>query len=192
MKDTEERRNWLRREPQLELARKLKIAAWIATSLVLILVVMMRSPYKIPLPEGWSMAFLPPVHALLNSLVAVFLLGAIAAVTQGKIMLHRACISAAMALSVAFLLCYVAYHFTTVETNFGGTGWVKITYFVLLISHIVLAGVSLPAILLTFISGWTNRFSVHKKMARWVFPIWLYVAVTGPICYFMLKPYYPQ
>ena len=63
-------------------------------------------------------------------------------------------------------------------------------YFFLLITHISLAGISLPFILFTFIAGWTNRFAAHRRLAKWVFPLWLYVAVTGPICYLMLKPYY--
>jgi putative membrane protein len=96
-----------------------------------------------------------------------------------------------MTLSALFLLCYVAYHFTTVETKYGGDGWQRVVYFILLISHIVLAGVSLPMILLAFTSGFTNHFQSHRKLARWVFPIWLYVAVTGPICYLMLRSYYP-
>lgn len=187
---TPEHKEWLSRPPQETLSKKLGITAWILTAAVLVLVVLMRSPYKIPLPEGWSMSFLPPVHAVLNSLVAVALIGALAAVKAGKIALHRNFIFVAMALSVGFLLCYVAYHFTTVETRYGGTGWMKVTYLILLITHIVLAGVSLPFILFTFISGWTNRFAAHRKLAKWVFPMWLYVAVTGPICYLMLKPYY--
>ena len=136
------------------------------------------------------MSFLPPVHAVLNTLVAISLVAALIAVKWGKIALHRGFIMVAMGLSTIFLLCYVAYHFTTVETKFGGEGFARVSYFVLLISHIVLAGVSLPAILLTFISGWTNRFGEHKRLAHWVFPVWLYVAVTGPICYLMLRPYY--
>jgi putative membrane protein len=112
-------------------------------------------------------------------------------VKQGKISAHRSFIMAAMALSTLFLLCYVAYHFTTVETRYGGEGAMRVAYFFLLITHIVLAAVSLPMILLTFISAWTNRFEQHRRMARWVFPIWLYVAVTGPICYLMLRPFYP-
>lgn len=187
---TPEHKEWLSQPPQEALSKKLGITAWILTSAVLVLVVMMRSPYKIPLPEGWSMSFLPPVHAVLNSLVAVALIGALVAVKAGKIALHRNFIFVAMGLSVGFLLCYVAYHFTTVETKFGGEGWVRGAYFFLLITHIVLAGVSLPFILFTFISGWTNRFAAHRKLAKWVFPMWLYVAVTGPICYLMLKPYY--
>jgi len=190
MTPTEERKEWLNRTPDEALARKLSIAAWIVTALVLVLVGAMRSPYKIPLPEGWSMAFLPPVHAVINSLVSVCLVGAIISVKRGKIAVHRNFMLAAMALSTLFLLCYVAYHFTTVETRYGGEGAMCAAYFFLLITHIVAAGVSLPLILLTFISAWTNRFEAHRRMARWVFPIWLYVAVTGPICYLMLRPYY--
>lgn len=187
---TSEHKAWLARAPQEALSRKLGIAAWILTGAVLVLVVLMRGPYKIPLPEGWSMAFLPPVHAVLNTLVAVLLIGALIAVKQGKIAAHRNFIFAAMGLSVLFLLCYVAYHFTTVETRYGGEGPLRAVYFLLLITHIVLAGISLPFILFTFISGVTNRFAAHRRLAKWVYPMWLYVAVTGPICYLMLKPYY--
>lgn len=137
------------------------------------------------------MAFLPPIHAAINTLVSLCLVGAVLTVKQGKINAHRNFILAAMALSTLFLLGYVAYHFTTVETRYGGEGVMRAVYFILLITHIIAAGVSLPLILLTFINAWTNRFDAHRRMARWVFPIWLYVAVTGPICYLMLRPYYP-
>jgi putative membrane protein len=188
---SEERKEWLSRPPQDALSKKLKIVAWILTAAVLILVGLMGRPeFHMPLPEGWSFSFLPPVHAVLNTLVAVSLVVALVAVKQGKIALHRNAIFAAMGLSVAFLLCYVAYHFTTAETRYGGTGAMRGVYFFLLASHIILAGVSLPCILMTFISGFTNRFASHRRLAKWVFPLWLYVAVTGPICYLMLKPYY--
>lgn len=191
MTPSTDREQWLSKQPNDKLSKTLKLATWIITSLVLILVVLMRSPYKIPLPEGWSMSFLPPVHAVLNSLVALALVGAVLAVKAGKIPLHRLFIFIAMALSALFLFCYVAYHFTTVETKYGGDGWQRVAYFILLISHIVLAGVSLPMILLAFTSGFTHHFQSHRKLAKWVFPIWLYVAVTGPICYLMLRSYYP-
>jgi putative membrane protein len=185
-----ERAQWLSRPPQEELAKKLGIAAWILTAAILGLVGAMRGT-KIPLPDGWTFAFLPPVHALLNSLVAIALIAAIIAVKKGNIALHRNLILAAMGLSVMFLLCYVAYHFTTEETRYPKDAPLRGLYLILLISHIVLAAVSLPFILFTFIAGWTNRFTVHRKLARWVFPMWLYVAVTGPVCYWMLRPYYP-
>ena len=150
----------------------------------------MRRPEKIPLPDGVSLGFLPMVHAGLNTLVALFLILAIVMIKRNNVRLHKLSISAAMICSALFLTCYVAYHFTTAETRFGGEGTMKTVYFVLLISHIVLAAVSLPFILLTWVYGYTNQFAKHRKMAKWVFPIWLYVAVTGPICYLMLRPYY--
>src|SRR5690606_101324 len=141
------------------LSKKLKIVAWILTGAVLVLVGLMRRPeLRIPLPEGWSFDFLPPVHAALNTGVSIALVVALMAVKQGKIALHRNAIYIAMALSVAFLLCYVAYHFTNTEVLFGdanrdavlddaeraAVGGVRTAYLSLLISHIVLAGVSLP------------------------------------------------
>ncbi len=199
-----ERTEWLARPPQHELAKKLRIAAWILTAAVLVLVGLMRR-IKIPLPEGVSLSFLPPFHAAVNALAAVVLVIAFVAIIKGRIALHRRMIMAAMGLSVLFLLSYVAYHFTSHEVKFGdanldgvvdaaelaAVGSTRAFYLVLLISHIVLAGVSLPFILFTFIAGWANQFAKHRRLARWVFPVWFYVAVTGPVCYWMLRPYYP-
>ena len=182
---------YLQREPNIERGKKLKALTWVLTAAVLILVGLMRRPnLKIPLPDGVSMGFLPPVHAALNTVVALSLILAVWMIKKQNIKAHKFWISVAMLSSVLFLLCYVAYHFTTVETRFGGEGAIRITYFFFLITHIVLAGISLPFILLTWLYGFTNQFKKHKKMAKWVFPVWLYVAITGPICYFMLQPYY--
>ncbi len=200
-----DRTAWLARPPREELAKKLGIAAWILTAAVLVLVGLMRAPgMRIPLPEGTSLSFLPPFHAAVNAIAAVVLIGAFISVKRGNIALHRKFVMAAMGLSVLFLLSYVAYHFTSAEVKYGdadldgylseaeraAVAGTRGIYLILLISHIVLAGVSLPFILFTFISGYTNRFAAHRKLARWVFPMWLYVAVTGPICYWMLRPYY--
>jgi putative membrane protein len=199
-----ERAHWLARPPQDELARKLAIAAWILTAAVLALVGLMRR-VKLPLPDGVSLSFLPPLHAAVNALAAVVLVIALVAVLKGRIALHRRMMMVAMGLSVLFLLSYVAYHFTSNEIKFGdlnldgivdeteraGVGGMRTVYLVLLASHIVLAAVSLPLILFTFIAGLTNRFAAHRRLARWVYPMWLYVAVTGPVCYWMLRPYYP-
>jgi putative membrane protein len=195
---------WLARPPRERLAKTLGIAAWIVTAAVLALVGLMRQ-IRIPLPEGVDLSFLPPFHAIVNALAAIVLVAALIAVRAGRLELHRRLMFSAIMLSVVFLLGYVAYHFTTDEVRFGdadlngqvdaaelaAVGGMRTAYLVLLISHIVLAGVSLPFILLTFIAALTNRFESHRKLARWVFPIWLYVAATGPICYLMLRPYYP-
>lgn len=180
----------LQATPNPALGRKLTIGTWIVTVLVWILVGAMRRPEKIPLPDGVSLSFLPLVHACLNSLVALFLVLALVMIRRGNVRLHVRSITAAMVCSGLFLLCYVAYHFTTQETRFGGEGAAKTIYLILLISHIVLAAISLPFILQTWVYGFTHQFQKHRRMAKWVFPIWLYVAVSGPICYLMLRPYY--
>ena len=191
-------------EANLKLEKKLNVAAWIVTGAVLILVGLMRR-VKIPLPDGWDFSFLPPFHATLNALTAVVLIAAFYFIKQKNIEAHRKAMFGAIGLSVLFLLSYVAYHFTSPEVIFGdldadgilneteraAVAGIRPYYLVLLISHITLAGLILPFILFTFIRAYTNQIERHRKMARWVFPIWLYVAITGPICYFMLMPYYP-
>lgn len=184
-----ELKQWLSRAPQEALSRKLGVAAWILSAVVLLLVVAMQK-IKLPLPDGWTTSFLPPIHAGINALAAVVLLVSLIFIKLGNVKLHRATMVLAMILSVLFLLSYVAYHMTNDPTKYGGEGIMRTTYFILLITHITFAAVSLPFILFTFIAGWTNRFTAHRKLARWVFPLWLYVAITGPICYWMLKPYY--
>jgi len=171
--------------------KKLRTGVWIVTVLVLVLVGLMRRPeLRIELPEGFSLAFLPGVHAALNSLVALCLIAALVAVKKQNISLHRRFMSVAMLLSGIFLLCYVAYHFTNMETNFGGEGAIRKVYFFLLITHIACAAVSFPLILFTYLAGWADRRPAHRRLAKITYPLWLYVAITGPICYIMLRPYY--
>ncbi|MFK7768899.1 MAG: DUF420 domain-containing protein [Mariniblastus sp.] len=185
-----ERELYIQQQPNLVLGKKLKIVVWVLTIAVWALVGAMRRPEKIPLPDGFSLSFLPAVHAILNTLVAVLLVLALVMIKKNNVKLHKLAISAAMTCSATFLLCYVAYHFTTAETTFGGEGAIRYVYYALLISHIASAAISLPFILLTWVYGFTNQFQKHRSMSKWVFPIWLYVAVTGPICYLMLRPYY--
>lgn len=201
---TEPKHEWLAKTPDDTLARKLRVVAWLLTAVVLGLVMLMRE-VRIPLPNGVTLSFLPATHAVINGLVAIVLVAALVAVRAGRIDWHRALILVAIGLSTLFLLGYVAYHFTTDEVRFGdanhdgsvdaaelaAVGSSRMVYLVLLVSHIVLAGLSLPMILLTFIAAWTHQYEKHRAMARRVFPIWLYVAVTGPICYWMLRPFYP-
>lgn len=183
--------------------KKLKTFTWIVTALVVVLVGVMRQ-VKIPLPEGMSFAFLPPFYSLLNALAAVALLLSLVFIKQRNVKAHRAMNLSALGLSVLFLLCYVLYHFTTPETIFGDTdgdgllsaaesalvAGARPWYLALLASHIVLAAASLPFILFTFIKAYTEQFDQHRRLARWVWPVWFYVCVTGPVCYWMLKPYY--
>lgn len=184
-----EREAWLRRPPKEELASKLKVVAWIVSAVVLLLVAVMQRVRLDP-PAGWDFSMLPPFHAAVNATAAVVLIAALVFIKRGKVAAHRSAMTAAMGLSVLFLLSYVAYHLTNDPTRYGGEGVMRAVYFTLLITHIVAAAVSFPFILFTFIAAWTNRFVAHRRLARWVYPLWLYVAVTGPICYWMLRPYY--
>ncbi|MBT3570455.1 MAG: DUF420 domain-containing protein [Opitutae bacterium] len=191
------------RDAKQALAKKLTVAVWIISAAVLFLVGLMRQ-VKIDLPEGMSLDFLPPLHALLNSGAAFALLMAIFSIKGGKVQSHQRWIYMAMSCSLLFLLCYVAYHFTTAETIYGDldrdgalsdaemqeAGAMRSFYLCILLSHIALAAISLPFILLTFVYGFTNQFEKHRTMAKKVFPVWLYVAITGPVVYLLLKPYY--
>ena len=171
----------------IPLAKKLGVAAWIISGAVLILVGLMR---RVKFDVGIDFSFLPPVHASFNVVVSIALLFALFYIKRKNIVAHRNSIFIAMVFSFLFLLSYVAYHFTTEETKFCMEGTQRTVYFLLLISHIVLAGISLPFILFTFIRGYTYQVERHKKLARWVWPIWFYVAISGPICYLMLRPCY--
>ena len=174
-------------QPNLQLEKRLNTIAYIVSFVVLLLVGMMR---RVKIDLGVDFSFLPPVHASLNALCAVILLLAFYYIKNGQVEKHRRAIYGAMLCSALFLVSYVLYHFTTPETRYGGQGILRAVYFILLITHVVLAAVILPFILLTFTRAYTMQYERHKKMARWVFPLWLYVAVSGPICYLMLRPYY--
>lgn len=187
MTDRQDLNNFLEREPNTALLRKLVFISWLLSGAVFALVVVMGR-YKLDI--GMELPMLPPLHAILNTLVTISLLVAVVAVKNKNITLHRRAIGFAVGFSVLFLLSYVTYHGTQQEVRHGGEGMMRNVYLIILGSHILLAAVSLPFILITLSLGYTNHFARHRKMARWVFPLWLYVAATGPVCYLMLKPYY--
>ena len=172
----------------LKLAKKLNILAWIITIIVMALVSLMRRVEKIDL--GLDLSYLPGVHALLNTGAALALIFAYYFIRKKDILNHKKSIYAAILLSCLFLLSYVLYHFTHEEISFGGEGWLRTIYLLLLISHILLAALTFPFILFTFVRAYTNQIEKHKKLAKWIYPFWLYVTISGPICYLMLRPYY--
>ncbi len=174
-------------KPNIQLARKLELYATIFSIVVLLLVIAMR---YVSLDITLDVMILPPFHAIINSLTALCLILALFFVKQGNIKRHKQSNILALALSAIFLFSYVVYHVSTEPTTYGGEGNIRILYYVLLATHVFLAAASLPFILFTFIRAYTGQVERHKKMARWVFPVWLYVAITGPICYLMLAPYY--
>ncbi|MFN0214610.1 MAG: DUF420 domain-containing protein [Saprospiraceae bacterium] len=174
-------------KPDIALEKRLNRWAYVVSAVVLLLVGLMRQK-KFDL--GVDFSFLPPFHASLNALCAVILMVAFWHIKNGRVEQHRKAIYAAMVCSAMFLISYVLYHFTTPETKYLGQGIMRTIYFFILITHVVFAAVILPFVLFTFTRAYTGQYERHKKMARWVFPIWLYVAITGPVCYLMLKPYY--
>lgn len=169
------------------LARKMNIGAIFISAIVLILVLLMR---RVKIDTGIDFSFLPAVHSSFNALAAVALILGLRAIKKRNAHQHRFFMMVAIILSVLFLTSYVVYHFTMPETLFCKEGVVRIVYFVLLITHIILAAVILPFILFTFIRAFTAQFDRHVSMARWVFPLWLYVTISGPVLFLMLRSCY--
>lgn len=174
-------------EGNISLAKKLNKIAYVISIVVLLFVLMMR---RIKIETDIDFSFLPAFHSSLNALTAILLIIAFVLIRQKKITAHKNIMFAAMITSSLFLLSYVTYHITTPETLYCGVGSIRIVYFILLISHVILAAVIFPFILFTLIRGYTMQVEKHKKMAKWVFPLWLYVAITGPILFLMLQPCY--
>ena len=146
--------------------------------------------FTVRIPNVASLSFFPPIYATVNGITAVILLLALKAIKSKNIKLHKNLMKTAIALSLAFLLMYVAYHMTSDSTPYGGEGFIRYVYFFILISHIILSIGIIPMVLFTYVRAFTKQFEDHKKIARYTFPIWLYVAVTGVIVYFMISPYY--
>lgn len=159
----------------------------IAISIAIPIVVVVLFRVKI---EGYDFRFLPPIYASINALTALLLLLALWAIKNGKRQLHEQLMKTNILLSLLFLLMYVAYHMTSDSTTFGGVGGVRMIYFFILITHILLSVVVIPLVLFTYLRAYNGEFDRHRKLARITFPIWLYVAITGVIVYWMISPYY--
>ena len=128
----------------------------------------------------------PPLDATLNGVTAILLVVGHNFIRRGAVLKHRATMSAAFTTSSIFLGCYVYYHFHVGSVHFRGQGWSRPLYFSLLISHTVLAAALVPMVLTTLILGLRSHFERHRRLARWTYPIWMYVSVTGVVVYLML------
>ena len=146
--------------------------------------------FGVRLPNVEPLSFLPPIYASINGLTALLLLVALWSIKAKKITLHQNIMKTCIALSLSFLLMYVAYHMTSDSTPFGGEGIIRTVYFILLVSHILLSIIIIPLVLHTYLRAYLKDFQGHKKLARITFPIWFYVAVTGVVVYSMISPYY--
>lgn len=158
----------------------------ISIALPIIVAVLFGVKLNISLP--FDEHILPMINAFLNGGAAVLLIGALIAVKSKNIVLHSRFIYLAMAFSLVFLLLYVFYHIVTESTKYGGTmGYI---YYPLLISHIILAAIQAPLVLYAFLYGYTGQVEKHKKLVKFSYPVWLYVSITGVICYLMISPFY--
>ena len=173
-------------------------------SVVVLAAVIFLSKFKLAVELPFDKHIFALVNALLNATVAVLLLAALIAVKQKNYTAHKNIMLTALLLSVLFLVSYIAHHLFAGETKFGDTnhdgilsaaelavlGNTRGLYFILLATHIILAATSLPFILFTAYRGLTGEYEDHKRKAKRMWPIWFYVAVTGPMVYMMIKPYY--
>ena len=167
---------------------------WIASIAVPLVVVLL---FLIPPAENLSpetrqrLYLLPMLNACFNGTAFLSLIGAFMAIRRKNIALHKAFTTTSLVLSVLFLVSYVAFHLTTESTKFGGEGWVRGVYFFILLTHIVLSAGIIPLVLFTYVRGLGMQVEKHRRLAKFTWPIWLYVTLTGVIVYLMISPYYP-
>ena len=137
-----------------------------------------------------QIAELPALNAILNGISAVFLTIGYVFIRRGMMTPHKRCMLAALTSSALFLTSYVIYHLHTGSRPFPGTGAIRVIYFVILLTHVVLAAVIVPLALMTATRGLRSQFGRHAAIARWTLPLWLYVSVTGVVIYLMLYQLY--
>jgi putative membrane protein len=183
-----------------------KRAAWLIGifSVVVFVVVVLLGRVKLEINAGFDIHIFALINAFLNATTAVLLLLALYVVKNGNYLLHKKIMMTALVLSVLFLVSYIAHHLLAGEAKYGDgnhdgivspeelqlVAGMRPVYFFILGTHIVLAALILPFILYTAYRGLTSEFDKHKKLARITWPLWLYVAVTGPVVYWMISPYY--
>ena len=139
-----------------------------------------------------ELSSLPALNALLNGTSAVLLLTGYNLIRRGRMQAHRLMMLAALCTSAAFLASYLYYHAHVGSVHFQGHGWSRPLYFAILVSHTILAVVIVPLVLVALSRALRARYALHKAIARWTFPLWMYVSVTGVIVYFMLYQWFPH
>lgn len=154
--------------------------------------------------EVEPLSFLPPIYATINGITALLLVMGVLAIKNGNRKVHERFMTTAIAFSVVFLVMYVAYHMTAVSAVYGdintdglldatektNVGSMRNVYLFILLTHILLSITIIPLVLITYVRALAERFDRHKKIAKITFPLWLYVAVTGVVVYWMISPYY--
>ncbi|MFM7357341.1 MAG: DUF420 domain-containing protein [Sediminibacterium sp.] len=173
-------------------------------SVVVFSVVVLLGKIQLKIETGFDVHVFATANAFINALIAVLLIAALVAVKKGNYVLHKQLMMTALIFSVIFLLSYILHHLLAGEAKFGDSnhdgevdagelmavGNTRTIYFIVLVTHIFLAAIILPFILFTAYRALTAEYVLHKKLAKITWPLWLYVAVTGPIVYWMIHPYY--
>lgn len=175
-----------------------------SVSIIIFVAVVILSKFKLDVHLGFDIHVFAKINAVINTLVSVLLIAGLYTAKRRNFIAHRGVMMTAIGLSVLFLLSYIAHHLLAGETRFGDSnlngvvdaaelaavGKLRLVYFVLLITHILLAAIILPFILFTAYRALTGEYQKHRKLARYTWPLWLYVSLTGPIVYLMISPYY--
>ncbi len=137
-------------------------------------------------------SLLPHLNAALNATSTILLIFGLIFILRRMILAHRVCMVSALIVSSLFLISYLVYHAHAGSTHFAGQGIIRPIYFTILITHIFLAAVILPLIIMTLRRALRGEFALHKRLARWTYPLWLYVSITGVVVYLMLYHFYPS
>ena len=191
---------------QASISKNDKKASWLIGifSVVVFTAVVLLGRVKLELNLGFDVHIFATINAFINSAIAVLLVAALVAVKNKNYQLHKKLMMLALILSILFLVPYIAHHLLAGEARFGDSnhdgvlsedeklqvGTIRVVYYLILGTHIVLAALILPLILFTAYRALTAEFPAHKKLAKITWPLWFYVAVTGPIVYWMISPYY--
>ena len=162
----------------------------ITFSIIVFAAIILLSRVKLNVDLGFDVHLFAMANAIINSAVALLLIAALIAVKNRKYEAHKKLMLTAMLLSILFLISYICHHLFAGETKFGGEGTSKLIYYIILLTHIPLAGIILPFILFTAYRALIGEYPRHKNLARITWPVWFYVAVTGVAVYWMISPYY--
>lgn len=145
---------------------------------------------RVRIPNIAPLDMLPPIYAIINGATAILLVVAVIQIKRGNKSKHQVLMKINILLSLLFLIMYIAYHVTSEMAIYGGEGIIRYVYYFILASHIILSGILVPLVLLTYKHAALGEFLKHRKLAKITFPIWFYVAVTGVVVYLMISPYY--
>ena len=169
-----------------------KAARWLilTISFVVFAAVVLLSEVKLDVQLGFDEHLFAKINAIINSVVSILLIAGLVTVKRRQYATHRRIMVSAIILSCLFLISYICHHLFTGDTKFGGVGGIRYFYFIILITHIILAAVILPFILYTAYRGLTAEWLKHRKLAKLTWPVWLYVSVSGVLVYLMISPYY--